>query len=162
VCYLPAREIITGSTRVLDGLEHLDMLCVDDIDAMMRLEKWEEALFDLINRVRDAGKSILLASGRSLESSEISLADLRSRLGWGPVFHLYQLDDEDKIKALQRRADQSGLVMSDQVAQYLLSHYPRDMFDLLERLDHLDKASMAQQRRLTIPFVKSVLETPRL
>ena len=86
------------------------------------------------------------------------LPDLRSRLGWGPVFHLRELDDEDKIKAMQKRADQSGLEMADNVANYLLTHYPRDLFDLFERLDHLDRASMAMQRRLTIPFVKSVLE----
>lgn len=158
VCYLPAREIIGCSTQVLEGLEQLDMVCIDDIDAIMQSATWEEALFDLINRTRDAGKSILLAASKSPESSLINLADLRSRLTWGPVFHLHELDDGDKIKAMQKRAEQSGLEMTDNVANYLLTHYPRDLFDLFERLDHLDKASMAMQRRLTIPFIKSVLE----
>ncbi len=158
VCYLPAAEIVSGSVHILDGLEQLDLVCIDDIEAMMQSRAWEEALFDLINRIRDAGKRVLLASGRSLESCEISLADLRSRLAWGPVFHLCELGDEDKMKAVQRRADQSGLELADNVASYLLTHYPRDLFDLFERLDHLDKASMAMQRRLTIPFIKSVLE----
>ena len=158
VCYLPALEIISGSTRIFEGLEQLDMVCIDDIDAMMQSTQWEEALFDLINRIREAGKRLLMAAGGSPESRSIKLADLRSRLGWGPVFHLHELGDEDKIKALQKRARQSGLEMTDHVANYLLTHYPRDMFDLLERLDRLDKASMAMQRRLTIPFIKSVLE----
>ena len=159
VCYLPSLEIIAGSARILEGLEQLDMVCIDDIDAMMQSMQWEEALFDLMNRIRDAGKRLLLAASHSPESCSTSLADLRSRLGWGPVFHLHELDDEDKIKALQKRARQSGLEMTDNVANYLLTHYPRDMFDLLERLDRLDKASMAMQRRLTIPFIKSVLQT---
>jgi len=158
-CYLPAREIISSSVQIFEGLEQIDMVCIDDIDALMQSAKWEEALFDLINRIRNAGKSILLAADKSPESSVINLADLRSRLSWGPVFHLHELEDKDKIKALQKRAQQSGLEMTDHVANYLLTHYPRDLFDLFGRLDHLDKASMAMQRRLTIPFIKSVLET---
>jgi len=158
VCYLPAREIIGSAAQVFEGLEQLDMVCIDDIDAMMQSSKWEEALFDLINRVRENGKRILFAANKSPDSCVINLADLRSRLSWGPVFHLNELKDEDKIKAMQKRAEQSGLEMTDNVANYLLTHYPRDLFDLFERLDHLDKASMAMQRRLTIPFIKSVLE----
>lgn len=158
VCYLPTMEIVGQSAQIFEGLEQLDMVCIDDIDAIMQSAAWEEALFDLINRIRDAGKRILLAASTSPESSLIKLVDLRSRLGWGPVFHLLELDDQGKIEALQKRADQFGLEMTDNVANYLLTHYPRDLFDLFERLDHLDKASMAMQRRLTIPFIKSVLE----
>jgi DnaA family protein len=157
-CYLPAKEIIDGSVHIFDGLEQIDMVCIDDIDAIMQSGEWEEALFDLINRIRDAGKRVLLAADSSPETSAINLPDLRSRLSWGPVFHLRDLDDKDKITAMQKRAQQSGLEMTDPVANYLLTHYPRDLFDLFERLDHLDKASMAMQRRLTIPFIKSVLE----
>ena len=158
VCYLPAREIIDGPVHMLEGLEQLDLVCIDDIDAMMNLPRWEEALFDLINRIRDAGRRLVIASARAPEACDISLADLRSRLCWGPVFHLHELGDGDKMKAIQKRADQSGLELADNVASYLLTHYPRGLFELFERLDQLDKASMAMQRRLTIPFIKSVLE----
>ncbi len=159
VCYLPAREIVDGYGDMLEGLEQLDLVCIDDVDVLMKSSRWEEALFDLINRIREAGKRMLLTSNRAPEACGIDLADLRSRLRWGPVFHLHELSDEDKMKAVQKRADQSGLELADNVASYLLSHYPRNLFDLFERLDHLDKASMAMQRRLTIPFVKSVLES---
>jgi DnaA family protein len=158
VCYLPGGEIMQRAPTIFEGLEQLDMICIDDIDLMMQARDWEEGLFDLINRVRSAGKRLLFAASKSPESIDIDLADLRSRLTWGPVFHLQELGDEDKIRAMQKRADQSGLVMADNVANYLLTHYPRNLFDLFERLDHLDKASMAMQRRLTIPFVKTVLE----
>jgi DnaA family protein len=158
VCYLPAVEIMHSSPGIFEGLEQLDLICIDDIDVMLQAGCWEEGLFDLINRVRDAGKRILFAAGKSPESSRIDLPDLRSRLTWGPVFHLLELEDEDKIRAMQKRAEQSGLVMTDHVANYLLSHYPRSLFDLFERLDHLDKASMAMQRKLTVPFIKTVLE----
>ena len=158
VCYLPAAEIITASGQVFDGLEQLDLVCLDDIHLFMQQGAWEESLFDLINRMRESGKSLLFASAQPLEALAINLPDLRSRLAWGPVFQLLELDDEDKITALRVRAEQYGLELAENVGRYLLSHYPRNLFELFERLDRLDRASMAMQRRLTIPFIKGVLQ----
>lgn len=158
VCYLPAAEIINTSAQIFEGLEQLDLVCLDDVHLYTRLAPWEEALFDLINRMRESGKRLLFASGQPIEAMTIKLPDLRSRLSWGPVFQLQELDDEDKIRALRLRADQYGLELAGNVARYLLSHYPRNLFELFERLDRLDKASMAMQRKLTIPFIKNVLE----
>lgn len=158
VCYLPVRQFVRASPEIFEGLEQLDMVCIDDIDIIISERPWEEALFDLINRLRDCRKRLLLASACSPDSCDIGLPDLRSRLQWGPVFYLRELDDADKVKALKMRADQYGLEMTDSVANYLMTHYPRDLFGLFERLDYLDKASMAMQRRLTVPFVKTVLD----
>ena len=158
VCYLPAAEIITTSGQVFEGLEQLDLVCLDDIHLYMQKATWEEALFDLINRMREAGKRLLFASAQPLEAMLINLPDLRSRLAWGPVFQLLELDDDDKIRALRLRAEQYGLELTENVGRYLLTHYPRNLFELFERLDDLDRASMAMQRKLTIPFIKSVLE----
>ena len=160
VCYLPAAEIITASGLVFDGLEQLDLVCIDDIHLFMQQDAWEEALFDLINRMRESGKRLLFASAQPLEALVINLPDLRSRLAWGPVFQLIELDDEDKIMALRVRSEQYGLELAENVGRYLLSHYPRNLFELFERLDRLDRASMAMQRKLTIPFIKSVLQQP--
>jgi DnaA family protein len=66
------------------------------------------------------------------------------------------LTDAEKYQALRFRAGQSGLELPQNVADYLMQRYPRDTFGLFERLAMLDKASMATQRRLTIPLVKSV------
>jgi DnaA family protein len=72
------------------------------------------------------------------------------------VFQLQQLSDKEKFQALHYRARQSGLELPQNVADYLMQRYPRDMFGLFQRLAILDKAAMATQRRLTIPLVKSV------
>ena len=86
----------------------------------------------------------------------VKLPDLRSRLSWGPVFQLQNLSDKEKFQALHYRAKQSGLELPENVADYLMQRYPRDMFGLFERLAVLDKASMAMQRKLTVPLLKSV------
>jgi len=100
---------------------------------------------------------LLLASAVAPDAMSIQLPDLRSRLTWGPVFNLHDLDDAAKLSALRQRAHQRGLELGEPVAEYLLRRYPRDLSSLFEKLDQLDVASMALQRRLTIPLVKSVL-----
>ena len=158
VCYLPAEEIINQPVQMLEGLEQLNLVCLDNVDLMAQSAEWEEALFDLINRMRESGNSLLLTASASPEALDIKLPDLRSRLAWGPVFQLQALVDDDKREALRIRAGQRGLELPDNVAEYLIRHYPRDLFGLFERLELLDTAAMAMQRRLTVPFVKSVLD----
>jgi DnaA family protein len=87
----------------------------------------------------------------------VQLADLRSRLTWGIVYQLAQPNDADKALILQFRATRRGLTLSPGVASYIVNRAPRAMPRLLEVLDRLDKASLAQQRALSIPFVKAAL-----
>jgi DnaA family protein len=87
----------------------------------------------------------------------MDLADLRSRLSWGIVYQLEAVDDEDKTSILQFRAMRRGLALSPGVASYIVSRAPRALDQLLEVLDQLDQASLAQQRALSIPFVKQAL-----
>ena len=156
VCYLTQAEIVNQSVEMFDGLEQLELICLDDIETWLTEDSWEIALFDLINRVRENGNRLMMASAHPPEESFVKLPDLRSRLSWGPVFQLQNLSDKEKFQALRFRAKQSGLELPENVADYLMQRYPRDMFGLFERLAMLDKASMAMQRRLTIPLVKSV------
>ncbi len=157
LCYLPAAEIIEQPVSILDDLEQLDLVCIDDVDLMAGASAWEEALFHLINRMRGHHRSLLLSASLSPEALSVALPDLRSRLLWGPVFQLQPLTDDEKYQALRIRAHQRGLELPQNVFEYLLRHYPRDLFGLFERLEKLDVASMAMQRKLTVPFVKSVL-----
>lgn len=156
VCYLPAAEMLAQPAELLDGLEQLDLLCLDDVQLFAGHDDWEVALFNLINRVRASGCRLLMSANEVPENLALELADLRSRLVWGPVFQLQVLSDSDKRAALQARAQLRGLELPDNVAEYLLRHYPRDLFALFERLNALDTAAMALQRKLTIPFVKTV------
>ena len=156
VCYLTQDEILDQPTDIFDGLEQIELVCLDDIETWLVDPSWEIALFDLINRMRENSSCLMLASSRSPEEDFVKLPDLRSRLAWGPVFHLQDISDKEKYQALSYRARQNGLELPENVADYLMKRYPRDMFGLFERLSVLDKASMAMQRRLTIPLVKSV------
>ena len=158
VCYLPAAEIIDQPVQLLEDLEQLDLLCIDDIQLFAGNQAWEEALFDLINRVRSSDCRLVLSACQAPETLPVRLPDLRSRLVWGPVFQLRELGDNQKREALTLRAQMRGLELPDNVADFLLRHYPRDLFGLFERLEKLDTAAMAMQRKLTIPFIKTVFD----
>jgi DnaA family protein len=147
---------------VLEGMEGFTVVTVDDIHVRAGQPAWETALFHLYNRLRDAGACLLMAGRFPPERLGIALADLVSRLSWGPVFELKGLSDEERLTALQHRARGRGLELPEEVGWFLLKRYPRDMSTLFGLLDTLDKASLEAKRRLTLPFVKSVLNGERV
>jgi len=155
--YLPLTELQYLSPQMLQDIEQLGLVCIDDVELIAGNKAWEEALFHLYNRMRQVQTRLLMASHFSHRDITIELPDLRSRLAWGMVFQLYVLNDEDKLAALLRRGQLRGMFLPRDVCQFLLRRCPRNMTDLFHILDELDKASLSQQRRLTIPFVKSVL-----
>jgi len=155
--YLPLSEFIHLSPDVFDDLETMDLVAIDDLDVISNNTQWEEALFHLFNRLRHHNKYLLVAADNPPNQLAIALPDLLSRLTWGIVFRVNALTDEGKIKALCIRAEYRGMHMPEEVAHFLLRHYSRSSSDLFAALDKLDVASLAEQRKLTIPFVKQVL-----
>ena len=155
--YIPLAEAAAFSPDMLDDLEQLDLVCIDDLHCVAGERSWEEALFHLYNRLRDSKSRLLVVADDRPQQLNLLLPDLVSRLSWGLVYQLHRLTDDDKIAALAARAAARGLEISATVGQYLLRHGPRDMSALFAILETLDRASLAAQRRLTIPFVKQAL-----
>lgn len=155
--YLPLQELICYTPDILENLEYCDLVCLDNVDVIVGNKVWQEALFHLFNRLRDQNKSLLIAGSVSPHNLAIELADLKSRLSLALVFQLHTLTDQEKIKALQRRALCKGIELSDEVASFILARSNRDMTSLLLLLEQLDKASLVAKHKLTIPFVKQVL-----
>lgn len=156
--YLPLAQMQGMSADILEGIENLDLVAIDGLEVISAAPGWELALFNLINLSKDTGVRLIFAASQSPTELDLQLPDLVSRLSWGPVFRIKSLSDSEKREALQKRAASRGLELPDPVASYLLEHYPRDLFILFDNMDKLDKASMALQRRLTVPFVRQVLD----
>lgn len=156
VC-LSLSELTQLSIEVLDGLENIDLVCLDDVQFITHSPEWQQAVFDLFNRVIEQNRLLMISGDKSVADLGITLPDLQSRLSWGFVEQVKPLSDAEKLNAMQFRAQQRGMVLSDEVANYLLTRQSRDMKNLLDVLDVLDKASMREQRKITIPFIKSTL-----
>lgn len=131
------------SLAVADDVEKLDA------DAQQRL-------FSAINAARD-GRGAVLAAGSAPPVALSLREDLRTRLGWGLVYELKPLAEEEKLRHLQAEAGRRGLTLSDDVALYLLSRVPRDMATLVALLDALDRHALARKRPLTLALAREVL-----
>lgn len=157
--YLPLEEIAQISPTILEGLEQLALLCIDDLNLLAGQASWEEALFHCFNKIMASGKTIVITANTAPQNLQLNLADLKSRMASGLTFELHELSEPEKISSLKLRAKLRGLDLNEQAAQFLLHHYARDTKSLFAMLDQLDKAALAAQKKLTIPFIKSVLET---
>jgi DnaA family protein len=128
---------------------------VDDCERLS--DSQQGALFNLINELRDNGGTLVATA--SHPPGQLPLReDLRTRLGWGLVYQLHGLSDEEKIDALSKSAQARGLSLSAGVLPYLLTHFRRDMQSLSTMLDALDRYSLETQRPITMPLLRELLQ----
>jgi len=128
---------------------------VDDCDALSGAQ--QIALFNLFNEVRAHPTCALVATGGAAPMGLAVREDLRTRLGWGLVFHLAPLSDDGKAAVLKLAARERGIALADDVPAYLLTHFRRDMPSLMALLDALDRFSLEQKRAVTLPLLRTML-----
>ena len=157
--YLPLDTIdLSLGISQLQGLENISLVCLDNIHVIAKNSLWEEEIFYLFNKIKNKQNKLLITGSTLPTNIPINLSDLKSRLSWGVVYQLSPLNEENKLMVIKKRAKYRGLELDDIVGHFLMHRCSRSMHSLLDKLDLLDKASMAEQRKLTIPFVKKVLE----
>ena len=158
--YFPLQQMLSFGPAVLEGIEALCCVCLDDVQVLAGQPDWEAALFRLYVEIEARQGRLWLAADQPAVALPWALADLRSRCMALPHWGLQLLDEAQQRVALQTRARLRGLELPDETAVYLQRHYPRDMNSLMSLLDTLDLASLAEQRRLTVPFIRAVLSLP--
>lgn len=155
--YIPCKDHLSLSPSILEGMENLDLVCCDDLDALADQVDWQEALFHFYNRSLDSNTALIISANAPPKKLNFKLADLISRLSAMVCYQIQALSDEDKILALQLRAQKRGLKLPTEVAKYMIERWPRKMGVLMDMLNRLDQASLESQRHLTIPFVRGIL-----
>ncbi len=156
--YLPLDMLAAAGPEILEGLASRGLVCIDDIDRVAGQDEWEVALFNLFNDLQESGGQLIVSACSAPRESGIVLADLASRMSRLPVFQIRALDEQQRVAALQLRARHRGLELPDDTAAYMLKRSRRDMASLYGLLDKLDLEALRAQRRLTIPFVRDVLQ----
>ncbi len=132
------------SLVLLDACESLD-------------EAQQQAAFAIFIEAGTHG--VPIAAAGALPPIDLPLRDdLRTRLAWGPVFALEALAESDARAALRREADRRGIFLSDEVMDYLLTRFSRDLQHLMALLDRLDEFALAQQRAVTVPLLRRMFE----
>ncbi len=157
----PARARFLGPQSALAAFTfnpQVPIYAVDDCDKLASAQ--QIALFNLFNEVRAHPSAALVATGNAAPIALAVREDLRTRLGWGLVFHLAPLPDDDKTAVLKHAAKERGIALADDVPAYLLTHFRRDMPSLMALLDALDRFSLEQKRAITLPLLRTMLALP--
>lgn len=156
--YIPLADLRPLGSGILDGLRDIQCLCVDDVHAVAGDAAWEQALFALYCALEERGARLLAAAAAPPALLSWALPDLGSRFAASAVFQLRALEEAEQREALKLRAQVRGLELPEEAARYLQRRFPRDMRTLYALLDTLDEAAIIAQRRLTVPFIRSVLQ----
>lgn len=157
--YLPLTLLREYGSEVLDGLENQTLIAIDSLETIATDSTFEEKLFHLINLVQQNKKTTLLLSAQLAPNHiPIQLKDLKSRLHLGLSHQMLPLSDEEKIQILQAYAMRRGFHLELPVVDFLMHHYDRNLSHLLSLLKLLDTASLAEKRRVTIPFIKKIIK----
>jgi len=134
--------------------EHCDWIVLDDCQALDPAQ--QQAAFALFVAAGAQG-AVVLAAG-SVPPVDLAVReDLRTRLGWGHVFALRPLAEPEVRSALRREADRRGTFLTDEVMDYLLTRFARDLKHLMAQLDRLDEFSLSTKRAITVPLLKQML-----
>ena len=155
--YFPLTQLRTFGPEVLEGAAQLECLCLDDLDCVIGNLDWERALFGIFREIDERGARLIVSAGRPPSLVQWALPDIGSRFTASMVFQLRALDESEQQEALRLRAHTRGFELPDETSRWLQRRFPRDMRALYELLDTLDEAALVAQRRLTVPFIRSVL-----
>ena len=133
------------------------ILCVDDIDTIAGLENAQVKILSLYESTIQNSGTLIVSGSAPPGKINLELKDLESRLSYGGVYHVHPLDEEQKQQALRRQARSRGFYLDEKVIAFIMSHCDRDTRSLFALLDKLDHASLRAHRKITIPFLKTLL-----
>lgn len=155
--YVPLAQHIEGPVAQLEGLEGLSLVAIDDLDRLAGEDAWQEGVFHLYNRLRDAGGLLVVSATTAPGALGLGLPDLVSRLESLLRLRLTAADDDRRRRILAAAVARRGLTLPAASTEYLLRHEARDLGYLMRVVERLDAASLQAGRRLTVPFIKAVL-----
>jgi DnaA family protein len=151
-----ARYIAAGSPVDAYLFEkNVTLYLLDDCDRLSA--DAQIAAFNLYNEVKENG-GLLVTAGATAPAALTLREDLRTRLGWGLIYQVHGLSDDEKIAALHQAAQARGISLASGVLPYLITHFRRDMRSLSAMLDALDRYSLETQRPITLPLLRSLLQ----
>lgn len=157
VAYIPLNQYEELSAEMLHDLGELDLVCVDNLECVAGQLEWQQGLVWLYNELRDNSHSMIMSGNKSPVNIALEVEDLKSRLSWDQVAQIKSPDDELKIAILKQKANARSFELSDEVIEFLIRRVDRNLGSLITVLDKIDHASLAEKRKITIPFVKELI-----
>lgn len=158
--YFPLDATQLPCPSILEGLDDFDLVCLDNIEQIIENNEWEQAFFNFYNLHRDNNKQLIISASCPPKYLPFHLADLKTRMNWGLTLKLHSLSDVQQLEALIYKAHNLGFDIPHKVGRYLLTHYARDLPSIWLSLDKIEHATLAEKRKITIPFLKQIMSKP--
>jgi DnaA family protein len=157
--YLPLRQLLLLGPEALSGWQQTRLVALDEIESVAGELAWEQGLFTLYRESQERGAALIGAATEPPTRLPFALADLGSRFAAATLLPLRPLGEAEQREALRLRAHARGLDLPEETAVYLQRRFPRDLPTLYQLLDTIDDAALQAQRRLTVPFIRTVLKS---
>ena len=157
--YLPlADKSLPLVPAILDGLEMVKLICLDDVDEILGNKEWELALADLIAKSQVLGQKLIISSKQDFNDWTIKTKALSNAIIVVSTIILSGLTKHDElIEALKKRSEVVGFDFRQEVGNFLIKQFSNELSELIAVLQIIENASIVQKRKITLPFVKSVL-----
>ena len=156
--YLSLAKLPGDRGAAIRGFGGSDLLALDDLDAIAGDRDAEHALFDLYNCSKAEKSALLFSATKPPAQLGIGLPDLVSRLSSSAQATLKPLDDAARREAVRQRAQLRGLNLDDTVLDWLFTRTQRDLGSLTALIERIDRESLAAKRRITVAFLRQLLE----
>ena len=147
-----------GEQDIASGGDLKTLYVVDDIEALVQAPDGEKSLLTIIEKIKQENGLLYISAKHAPSGMQIGLADLSSRLRAIDCFELQALSEAHKRTLLTRWAHARGFVLNQDVVNWLFTHTSRDLGRMYDLMEQIDAVSLAQHRRVTIPFIKSIIE----
>ena len=158
VLYLPMSESQDFTPDILDNLAQYDLVAIDDIENIIGDMTWEEQLLKFYEDLYSTSNKILITANDTPKGLDFLLPDLSSRFNLALIERLRPMNEDEMIKAILIHSKARGFDLPEDSAKYLINRVPRDVSVLIDMIKLLDYESLSMQRKLTIPFIKTVLD----
>ncbi|MDC0183001.1 DnaA/Hda family protein [Nitrosomonadales bacterium] len=145
----------SGKSHIAEAIKKNNISIIEDVDQANEIEQIK--FFNLYNEHKSS-KRKLLVTGNNNPKKMLLRDDLSSRLSWGLVYKLNLLQDTEKKLALNQYSKDKGINLKNEIIEYLLRHFKRDLPSLLATIDALDRWSLKTKRPITIPLLKDMIQ----
>ena len=154
--YIPMQKAINLEPSILEGINDLNLICLDDIDLISNQRDWELALFNLINECYEKDCFLLLSG--SIDKLEV-IPDLISRIKKMEILRLKPIDDDELLRATQAISKNLNIEISDKNMNYLINNSRRDIKTVFGTLSQLEKESLERKKSIGLNLIKEVIQS---
>ena len=155
--YIPIAEVMKYGISFMDSLDNLDVICIDDIDLINFDKEWEVAIFNLINDCLISKCRLIFSSAFNPSSIKFDLKDLISRIKKMDHIELFPVSEDKLNDALNFICNLRSINLGEKEINYLVTYSKRNISDLINIINKLDKTSMQLKRKITVPLIKEVI-----